>query len=270
MDIEKYLSTFDKFTKDPNLNAMDFLMKEFDNPHKKLKCIHVAGTNGKGSFCEMLSNVLVKTDYKIGKFISPHLVKFNDGIYINNKEITDKEVQEILVPLSKAIDKYNKENIVPVNWFEAITALSLIYFAKNNCDLVVLETGLGGLVDCTNIASSIISVITNIGYDHMDILGDSIEEITMHKAGIIKENSKTVVVYQKGVTEIISKVAKEKNTKLHIIKNEDVLNYSYNLDLSKFDYKKYKNVEINLKGKKQIYNASQVLECIDILKNMRI
>lgn len=266
MDIEKYLSTFDKFTKDPNLDAMDFLMKEFGNPHEKLKIIHVAGTNGKGSVCEMLSSILVKTKYKTGKFISPHLVKFNDGIYINNKEIEDKEVSEILIPLSKAIDKYNKTHEVPVKWFEAITALSLIYFAKNNCDLVVLETGLGGTVDCTNIVSSIISVITNIGYDHIDVLGEKIEEIILHKAGIIKKDSETVVVYQKGITEIIEKVAKEKNSKLHIINIEDISNYSYDFDFQKFDYKEYKNIYINLKGKKQIYNASQVLECINILK----
>lgn len=267
MNIEKYLSNFDKFTKDPNLDAMKFLMEEFNNPHEKLKFIHVAGTNGKGSVCEMLSNILVKTEYKIGKFISPHLVKFNDGIYINNKQINNNEVQDILIPLSKAIDKYNQTHEVNVKWFEAITALTLIYFAKNNCDLVVLETGLGGTVDCTNIVSSIISVITNIGYDHMDVLGDTIEKITIHKAGIIKPNSDTVACYQKGITEIIEKVSKQKKSKLHIISDKDISNYSYDFNFQKFDYKKYKNVYINLKGKKQIYNASQVLECIEILKD---
>lgn len=142
MNIDEYLNTFDKFTKNPNLDAMKYLMEQFDNPQDKLKVIHVAGTNGKGSICEMLSNVLVNTKYKVGKFISPHLIRFNDGIYINNKEITDEEVQDILVPLSKEIEKYNKKHKVPVKWFEAITSLALIYFARNNCDLVILETGL--------------------------------------------------------------------------------------------------------------------------------
>ena len=142
IDIEEYLNTFDKFTKDPNLDAMEYIMDKFDNPHKKIKIIHVAGTNGKGSICEMLASIFADTKYKVGKFISPHLIKFNDGIYINNKEITDEEVEDILIPLSKAIEEYNNTHKVHVKWFEAITSLSIIYFAKNNCDFAILETGL--------------------------------------------------------------------------------------------------------------------------------
>ena len=268
VDIDTYLDTFDKFTKDPNLDAMKFLMEKYDNPQDKLKVIHVAGTNGKGSVCEMLSSVLVKSGYKVGKFISPHLIRFNDGIYINNEEIKDEEVEEIMDELSEHIKEYNKKHKVPVKWFEAITALSLIYFAKNNCDLVILETGLGGTTDCTNIANSFISIITNIGYDHVDILGNSIEKIAKHKAGIIKKDTDTICVYQEDVINVIEEKCKEENTKLHVIKEEDIKNYEYEekLDLQKFEYKEYKNVEINLKGKVQTQNAAEVLECIDILK----
>ncbi len=268
VDIDTYLDTFDKFTKNPNLDAMKFLMEKFNNPQEKLKVIHVAGTNGKGSVCEMLSKVLIGSGYKVGKFISPHLVRFNDGIYINNEEIKDEEVEEIMDELSGYIKEYNKKHKVPVKWFEAITALSLIYFAKNNCDLVVLETGLGGTTDCTNIANSIVSIITNIGYDHVDILGNSIEEIAKHKAGIIKKNTDTVCIFQEDVTKVIEEKCKEENTKLHVINEEDIKNYEYekDKDLQKFDYKNYKNIEINLKGKVQTQNAAEVLECIDILK----
>lgn len=136
MNIDEYLNTFSKFTKDPNLDAMKYLMEKFDNPQKKLKIVHIAGTNGKGSICEMLASVLENTEYKVGKFISPHLIRFNDGIYINNKEITNEEVEEILIPLSKEITNYNKTHKVPVKWFEAITSLSLIYFAKT---IVILQ-----------------------------------------------------------------------------------------------------------------------------------
>ena len=268
MNIDEYLSTFSKFTKDPNLDAMEYLMEKFDNPQKKLKIIHVAGTNGKGSICEMLASVLENTEYKVGKFISPHLIRFNDGIYINNKEITDEEVEEILIPLSKEITNYNKTHKVPVKWFEAITSLSLIYFAKNNCDIAILETGLGGTTDCTNIVDSMVSIIGNIGYDHVDILGNTIEKIATHKAGIIKENSDTVFVKQEEcVNSIIENTCKEKKATLHLVNSDEIQNYSYNLDLQKFDYKEYKDVEINLKGKAQINNAAEVLECIDILKN---
>ena len=243
-------------------------MEKFDNPQKKLKIVHVAGTNGKGSICEMLASILENTEYKVGKFISPHLIRFNDGIYINNKEITDEEVEEILIPLSKEITNYNKTHKVPVKWFEAITSLSLIYFAKNNCDIAILETGLGGTTDCTNIVDSMVSIIGNIGYDHVDILGSTIEEIATHKAGIIKENSDTVFVKQEEcVNSIIENTCREKNATLHLVNSDEIQNYSYTLDLQKFDYKEYKNVEINLKGKAQINNAAEVLECIDILKN---
>lgn len=266
MTIDEYLDTFDKLTKDPNLDAMKYIMDKFGNPEKQTKFIHVAGTNGKGSICEMLANILNNTEYKVGKFISPHLIKFNDGIWINDKEISDEEVEEILVPLSEVITEYNNTHKVPVKWFEAITSLAIIYFAKQKCDLVILEAGLGGLNDCTNIADGEIAVIGNIGYDHVDVLGNDILGIAKHKAGIIKENSDTAIVKQDNIMQIVEEECKIKNSKLHVIEQGDISNYSYDSDTQKFDYKTYKDIEINLKGKCQIYNASQVLEIIDILK----
>lgn len=266
MDVEEYLSKFDKFTKDPNLDVMNYLMNKFGNPHKKLKCIHIAGTNGKGSVAEMTNNCLVEAGYKVGKFISPHLVKFNDGITINNKEITDEEVKEILVPLSKEIEQYNKNHKIKVKWFEVITSLVFIYFAKKECDFVVLETGLGGDVDCTNIADGIVSIITNIGLDHIDILGNTIEEITSHKAGIIKPNMDTVVVNQPKVIDVIKNKCKSVENNLHIIEPNAITDYSNEGGKENFTYKNYNNISTNLKGKVQIYNASEVLECLDILK----
>lgn len=268
MNIDKYLDKFDKFTKDPTLEAMKYIMDRFDNPEKNLKIIHVAGTNGKGSVCEMLGSILSNTKYKVGKFISPHLIKFNDGIYINNIQISNKEVEEIIIPLSKVVDDYNKTHEIPVKWFEVITSLVLIYFAKNECDFAILETGLGGETDCTNIVDSMISIITNIGYDHVDVLGDSIESITKHKAGIIKKNSDTIFVKQKQeINSIIEAKCKKENTKLHLLdSDEDIKNYKWSEKIQEFDFKQYKNIRINLKGKKQVNNAIEVLECISILK----
>lgn len=266
MTISEYLDTFDKFTKNPNLDAMKYIMEKFDHPEKQTKFIHVSGTNGKGSICEMLANILNKTEYKVGKFISPHLIKFNDGIWSDDKEITDEEVEEIITPLSEVINEYNKTHKVPVKWFETITSLAIIYFAKQKCDLAILETGLGGRTDCTNIADGMISVIGNIGYDHMDILGNNILDIAKQKAGIIKENSDAVILKQDNIMQAFEEEASNKSSKLHIIEKEDVTDYSYNADIQKFNYKNYKNIEINLKGKCQIYNAAEVLEVIDILK----
>lgn len=266
MNIDEYLNQFDKFTKDPTLDAMRYIMDRFDNPEKKLKIIHVAGTNGKGSVCEMLASIFKNTKYKVGKFISPHLITFNDGIYINNIQISNKDVEEILIPLSKIVEEYNKTHKIPVKWFEVITSVALIYFAKNNCDFAILETGLGGTTDCTNIANSMISIITNIGYDHIDILGDSIESIAKHKAGIIKENSDTIYIKQRQEVDwVIESVCKEKSANLHMIDESDVENYSFSNEMHEFSYKNYKNIQVNLKGKKQINNAIEVLECINIL-----
>lgn len=266
MNIENYLANFDKFTKDPTLEAMEFIMSKFDNPHKKLKCVHIAGTNGKGSVCEMLNNCLIKSGYKVGKFVSPHLISFNDGICINNKQISDDEVEKILIPLSKAVDEYNSTHKIPVKWFEVITSLVFIYFYKKQCDIAIIETGLGGTLDCTNIIEPMISIITSIGYDHVDILGDTLKQIATHKAGIIKKNSETIFVNQPEILDVIKNKCNQENNKLHIIEKENIKNYSGNKDTQKFDYKQYTNVEINLKGKVQIYNTSECLEAIDILK----
>lgn len=266
MNIEEYLANFDKFTKDPTLEAMEFIMSKFGNPHKKIKCIHVAGTNGKGSVCEMLNNCLIKSGYKVGKFISPHLIKFNDGICINNEQISDDEVEEILIPLSKVVEEYNSTHTIPVKWFEVITSLVFIYFYKKQCDIAIIETGLGGTTDCTNIIEPMISIITTIGYDHTDVLGDTLEQIATHKAGIIKKNSETIFVNQPEIIDVIKNKCSKENNKLHIIEKENIKNYSGNKEIQKFDYKQYKNIEINLKGKVQIYNAAECLEGIDILK----
>ncbi len=267
MDIEEYLKNFDSVTKDPTLDAMAFFMKEFDNPDKKTKFIHIAGTNGKGSVCEMINNVLVNAGYRVGKYISPHLIKYNERITVNNIEITDEEMSSILEEISEKVDRYNNTHSIPVKEFEIVTTLALVYFARQKCDFVVLETGMGGLYDCTNIADGIISIITSIGLDHVDILGKTIEEITENKAGIIKNNNDVIMCYQEKVTNIIKKECTKKQSKLHLIEKEDITNYSFNEDYQEIDYKEYKNIKINLKGKCQIYNAAITLKCVDILKS---
>lgn len=265
MNIEEYLQRFDAVTKDPTLDAMKFFMKEFGNPHKKTKFIHIAGTNGKGSVCEMINNILINAGYRVGKYISPHLVKYNERITVNNVEITDKEISDILEKIADKVKIYNKEHETPVKEFEVVTTLALIYFAEKECDFVVLETGMGGTYDCTNIADGMISIITEIGLDHVDILGKTIEEIAENKAGIIKQSNDTVMCYQEQVIDIIKEECKNKNNTLHIVNQEDIKSYSFNEDYQEIDYKEYKNVKINLKGKCQIYNAAIAIEAMSIL-----
>lgn len=269
MDINEYLKRFDKFTKDPTLEAMYFLLEKFDNPQNKVKIIHVAGTNGKGSVCEMLNRILVDSKYTVGKFISPQLIKFNETITVNDKEISDDEISKILEKLSIYIDEYNLNHEIKVKWFEVITSVALIYFAQKKCDFVILETGLGGTTDCTNVVNSMISIIVSVGLDHVDILGNNIVDIAKHKAGIIKNNSDVIYLRRendKEVLDVIENKCKSTNSKLHLVTKEDCLDYKYDRNLQYFTYKNLKDIPVNLKGKKQIYNSTICLKAVEILR----
>ena len=294
LNINEYLSKFYKGTKTPTLDAMLFFMEKLGHPEKKIKVVHIAGTNGKGSTCEMLSTVLEKAGYKVGEFMSPHIIRFNERIRINHKEILDEELEELLEIIAPFVDEYNETHEEEVTLFEVETAIALLYFARKECDIVVLETGLGGLYDCTNIVDPILSIITSIGYDHMNILGNTLEEIAIQKAGIIKENSETIYIKHKSeIDAIIKKTCEEKNNILHLINPKDWTNnqskekqkmygYKEEQDITQkeqykinnckeeyqiFNYKERKNIQINLKGNKQIANACIVLEAIDVLEN---
>ena len=194
IDVNEYLKNFYKGTKNPSLNAMKYFMDIYDNFEKQMKFIHIAGTNGKGSCTEIISNILIKQGYRVGKFLSPHLIRYNERISINGKEISDEEMLELIEELNPLIDRYNEKEEVNITLFELETTMALLYFYRNNVDFVVLETGLGGMYDCTNVITKpLVSVITSIGYDHMHILGNTLPEIAYQKAGIIKENSNTVI-----------------------------------------------------------------------------
>lgn len=269
MDIEKYLSNFFKGTKNPSLRAMEFFMDEFDHPEKELKAIHIAGTNGKGSITEMITKVLIDAGYTVGKYMSPHLLEYNERISINNKNIDNIEMEELINKINPKIEKYNSQSDTNVTLFELETTMAFLYFKDKKCDFVILETGLGGLYDCTNICKPIVSIISNIGYDHMNILGNTLLEIAVQKAGIIKENSNTIFVNQDDdVNKVIYDTCKEKHNDLHIIFEKDIINYSYDKNYQKFDYKQFKNILVNLKGYKQCINASIVIECMQILNKI--
>ena len=268
MKTKDYLAGFYKGTKGPTLEAIQYFMEKLNHPEKKLNIIHVAGTNGKGSVCEMLSTVLEQAGYRVGEFMSPHVIRFHERIRVNHNEILEEELEALTNQMKPLVEKYNSTHEVKVTLFEMETAMALLYFVQKKCDLVVLETGLGGLVDCTNVVEPIISMITSIGYDHMDILGNTIEKIAIQKAGIIKENSETIFVRgEPSVNAIIEETCKKKNNVLHEITQNDWTTPSYEEGYQIFDYKDQKQVKINLKGAKQVENACMVLEAIKILQN---
>lgn len=267
INVEEYLGNFFNKTKDPSLKAMHYFMEQFNHFEKEMKFIHIGGTNGKGSCTEIISNILVNEGYTVGKFTSPCLIKYNENISINGKEITNQELSDLIEELDPLIKKYAETEHVNITLFELTTIIGLLYFYRNNVDFVVLEVGLGGIYDCTNIITKpLVSIITSIGYDHMQILGNTLPKIAYEKAGIIKNNSQTIIFEQEpDVNSVFINECKKKNNKLHIVKKSDISNYSFDENYQYFDYKEFHNLCINLKGKKQINNACICIEAIKII-----
>jgi len=223
------------------LDRIESLLKKLGNPEKKLKCIHVAGTNGKGSVCAMISSILIDAGYKVGMYTSPHLKRFNERIRINNKMISDKDIVKYYLKVKKHVDGQS--------FFEITTAMAFLYFAEKNADFAVLETGLGGRLDATNVITPLVSIITNIGLEHTQFLGKTIKKIAYEKAGIIK-NQVPVVTAAEGIAlAAIKKISNEKNSKLYIVN------------------KKNANCRIGLKGEFQKLNAAMAIKSIEALKN---
>lgn len=217
------------------------------NPQDKLKCVHIAGTNGKGSTSSFIASILQEKGYKIGLYTSPHLIKFNERIKINGNEINDNYIKEFIDNHFEYIYKNN------FTFFEATTLLAFKYFADNNVDYAVIETGLGGRLDSTNIITPFGSVITNIAIDHHEYLGNTLEKIAYEKAGIIKENRPTFCGFLYPEAEnVITSIAKEKYSNLFLLKDfvniyENFFTFKQNEDT------KYYN---GLNGKYQVKNSA--------------
>lgn len=233
------------------------------------KIIHITGTKGKGSTTLVLSNMLKFAGYKTASFVSPHIINVRERIAINNQWISEED----FINITKKIKNILEENkIYNITVFEIFTIIGLYYFYIQNVDYACIEVGIGGKLDCTNIVDSSISVITSISYDHMEILGNTIEEITVQKAGIIKENSLVVSAAQeKESINIIKKISKEKKSKLYVFKKDfDVDIISNTNKILEFNYieneKKYK-FETTLLGEHQSENISLAFKTFTLLIN---
>ncbi len=205
-----YLYSLDSPNIKLGLESIRKLLEDIGNPEKGLKCIHVAGTNGKGSVCAMLFYILREAGYKVGLYTSPHLKRFNERIRVNEHLISDREIAEYFLKIKPLIDGQS--------FFEITTAMAFLYFRENNVDYAILETGLGGRLDATNVVAPLISVITNIELEHTDVLGDTIEKIAFEKAGIIKEGIPVVTGASGKSLKVIKKAAKDKNAPLYLAK----------------------------------------------------
>ncbi len=217
--ILKYLYSLESPEIKLGLDAIQLLLDKIGNPEKKLKCIHVTGTNAKGSVCAMLFYALKEAGYKVGLYTSPHLKMFNERIRINDKFITDKEIVEYFLKV--------KQHITNQSFFEITTAMALLYFGGKNIDFAILEVGLGGRLDATNVVTPLVSVITNVGLEHTELLGKTIEKIAFEKAGIIKQNVPVVTCAKGKALKVVRKIAEERGTSLFITRKYPVIKFKY-------------------------------------------
>lgn len=265
-DIQNKLNELCKFAKKSNSKRFENLMLELGTPQENLKAIHVAGTNGKGSVCTFISSVLSECGYKTGLFLSPFVFEFGERISINKTKISANDFLRILNNILPKIKKLTKI-YGDFTQFEIITAVAFVYFKEQNCDIIVLETGIGGRLDATNIIKSpLLCVITSVSKDHTNMLGDSIKKIATEKAGIIKKNS-TVVLYPNAkleVTQVIKQKCLNENAKYFIADaNVKIIEQNLNYTLVEFNNEKFK---INLAGKHQINNFKTAICALNLLK----
>lgn len=255
----------------PGLERIERLMERLGNPHRKLKFIHVAGTNGKGSSCAFLTSTLMKSGFDVGTFTSPYITKFTNRFQYNGQDIPEDTLVLLSNRLLPLIEEIAASELGSPTMFEVSTALAILYFAEE-CypDVVVWETGLGGRMDVTNIVTPIVSLITNIGMDHTDVLGDTIEQIAMEKAGIIKPGVPVVsCVEQPEAIEVLRRTAQAKHSTLYLLGEQ----FSYER-LEGNDHEQAMNfrgpyrelkLNISLLGEHQCKNAAGVMMVLEVL-----
>ncbi len=266
MNSELVYEYLDKIGRDGyklGLDRMKKTLKLLGNPEKSFKIIHVTGTNGKGSTSTFIYQTLKEHGYKTGLFTSPHIINFFDRIKIDN-EISEEDFMRIFEIIKKTIE----DNDIKVSTFEFITLCAIYYFWENKCDYVVLEVGMGGRLDATNATDeTLLSVITKIGLDHQEYLGNTLEEIAYEKACIMKENGRCVVYdQQQSVLDVFKEVAEDRNNKLYVADFNTAKNIHIDATKNSFDWKNL-HIETRLVGKYQLYNAQLALTAIDILKD---
>lgn len=260
-----YISTVSSRGGKPGLERIRTLMEGLGNVQDGLKCIHLAGTNGKGSTSCMLSHILTAAGYKTGLFVSPHIIRYNERMQINGRHIPDETLAEIVERVGKVADAMEE---VPTE-FELLAAAAFLWFAEEQCDIVVLETGLGGRLDATNIIeTNECAVITNIGIDHTDYLGSTIADIAYEKACILKEG-RPVIAYasEQEALDVIVSYALSHNNPMTVTDFAAIEPVTADLTGQRFRYKG-KEYGIRLLGAHQQRNAALVLETVETLRRL--
>lgn len=268
-----YIKELCKFGSNYGLTRTERILEIMDNPHKKIKTIHIAGTNGKGSTTAMVSNMLIEGGYKVGMYTSPYLEEFEERIQINNENIPKDKLVNIVKEVASAVSKVIEEGYEHPTEFEVITCVMFKYFCDEKVDYGVIEVGLGGRLDSTNVINPIVSVIASISYDHMGILGDNLGDIAREKAGIIKKGVPVVSYPQKEEAEkVIMEKALELNCDINfvseidgkfakIIEEDGIKQVIFAMYRGQF-----KTIKLGLLGSHQILNCALALRVIEILE----
>lgn len=276
MDAIERIHKFDRFGSILGLERMSLLMEKLGNPQKELKVIHVAGTNGKGSVCRYLYEALMANGYRTGLYISPFIQSFNERIQANGSFISHEELQQYTEAVVEKTEEMVSEGYDSPTEFEVVTAIAFLYFAAKKTDFVILEVGLGGRGDSTNIIEKpLISVITSISYDHMQQLGATLAQIAGEKAGIIKQGVPVVSnVPQREAAAVIAKTAYEKGCILYdasklkyAVRSQSAQGSVFDMEIDGTDYR---NVEISMAGQHQMENAKTALLVLEILRKQCI
>lgn len=259
-----YLFNLEKFGMVFGLDNIKWLLDLLDNPHDSFKTVHIAGTNGKGSTAAMLSHILKEEGFRVGKYTSPHLVSFTERITIDEEEITQEVVAELTENLCQKIEQKDRNRFF--TFFDFTTAIAFEYFKRQKVDIAIIETGLGGRLDSTNVLQPLLSIITNVDYDHMEQLGSTIEKIAAEKAGIIKEGVPLVTGCSGSAKPIIEARTRELQCPLYILGQ----NFSYKKKADRvFDYngikKQLPDVTVNLDGDHQLANCALSLCAAEVL-----
>lgn len=215
-----WLYSFKKYGSKLGLKRILHLMEKLRNPHHKIKTIHVTGTNGKGSVCKFIGSILHKAGYKVGVYLSPHLQQFSERIVVNGENISEDDLINLIKKIKPIVDDMTMENNTPT-FFEIVTAMAFQFFNDCNVDFAVIEVGLGGRFDATNIIDPLVSVITNVSLEHTDYLGENIKSIAFEKAGIIKKRTPIVTAVKNNARDIIYKISKEKNASIITIEKKN-------------------------------------------------
>ena len=247
----------------PGLDRVRQLLGMLGNPEKKLKFIHIAGTNGKGSTAAMTASILTKAGYRTGLFTSPFIYRFHERIQLSGEQISDEDLVEVV----EYVRNFAETMAEQPTEFELVVGIAMEYYARKQADIVVLEVGMGGEKDATNaIEVPEVAVITNIGLDHTDALGNTLEEIARAKAGIFKENG-SAVVYRgtPGVEAVYDEVCRERDVKLRRADFDSLRRVSHSLEGQVFDCGDRKGLELPLLGDHQLHNAAVVLAVADTL-----